>query len=155
LTLRAHESPDYYRTTIALLKADLERERASHSRTHDAAEVEIYALHAQLARREAELEACTIHSSAEHRNLLAQSGELKHTKVSAPQVLSAMENEAIGARTPQISASYHTREEALRSLDLTTVKNKTFEADIQHIASCVSYSSHHMTWVNIDLRLGP
>lgn len=50
------------KTIIASLRRDLRNERAAHVTTKEQATAELLALRAQLARREAELEACVLHA---------------------------------------------------------------------------------------------
>ncbi|GJE90399.1 hypothetical protein PsYK624_065300 [Phanerochaete sordida] len=106
---------------LASLRSDLEKERVSHASTHRHAEVEILSLRAQLARREAELEACTLHQ--DHGALLASavhSGAeqiLTHTGEDAPPSAPALSPEA-----------------AVEILELRVAKNKELEGEIRNLS---------------------
>ncbi|KAI0825582.1 hypothetical protein BC629DRAFT_8380 [Irpex lacteus] len=123
-----------YPTIIALLRSELEKERASHAHTHDTAELEILTLRAQLARREAELEGCLVHSETEHRGFVLKAAEsgsepLKHKKAS-------LRSKTVTEVQPQQKpASSFTPEEASQLLGLRAEKNRRLEAEIKQIAS--------------------
>lgn len=129
-----------YPTIIALLRSELEKERASHAHTHDTAELEILTLRAQLARREAELEGCLVHSETEHRGFVLKAAEsgsepLKHKKAS-------LRSKTVTEVQPQQKpASSFTPEEASQLLGLRAEKNRRLEAEIKQIASRVCRSS--------------
>ncbi len=115
---------DFMPIIVASLRAALEKERASHARTHDQAELEILSLRAQLARRDAELAACVIHT--DHSSLVP--------------ALDPIPNVESTSKRDKIPASSLTPEEAVRVLGLSAVKNRELEIEIKQLASRVSNS---------------
>ncbi|TFK52119.1 hypothetical protein OE88DRAFT_1508222 [Heliocybe sulcata] len=100
-------------TYAASLLASLHAERTSHSLTQR----RISLLEAQLARRDAELEACLHH--ADHRERI-RADEKRHT----------------GGRGGEASM---TDEEVLEVLEAAAARNRALEVEVQHIAARVSY----------------
>ncbi|KAI0690205.1 hypothetical protein BC835DRAFT_1365502 [Cytidiella melzeri] len=127
----AQKPSDHYPTIIALLRSELKKERASHARTHSTAEIEILTLRAQLARREAELEACVAHSTAEHRVFAPEPESTTANHRGGSQRI----NVAHRTRPEQAHASRLTPEEASQLLGLTAARNRRLEAEVKQIAS--------------------
>jgi hypothetical protein len=123
----AQEMNEHPKFIIASLRSELEKERTSHTRTHEQAEKEIRSLRAQLARREAELEACVVHCdpSALPRSVahgeglpggrLQEHGEPNHVGIS-----------------PSL-----TPEEAVEILGLRVVRQKELELEVKLLSSKV------------------
>lgn len=109
---------------VASLRAELEKERVSHTQTHKQAEAEILSLRAQLAQREAELEACETHK--DHAALLASS-----LGAEAP-TSSPREVEADG-----VSATPLTSQAVMEILAIRAAKNRELETEIKNLTSKV------------------
>lgn len=112
-----------YTTIIALLRAELERERASHARTHDIAEVEILTLRAQLARREAELEAAV--SVGGHHDIR----HIHRESYSKQEVDSIPDSRVVPAQVPRL-------------LGLSAARHKILETEVMQLNARVSIVSH-------------
>ncbi|KAI0085853.1 hypothetical protein BDY19DRAFT_996513 [Irpex rosettiformis] len=125
---------DNYPTIIALLRSELEKERASHARTHDTAELEILTLRAQLARREADLEAYIGRSNVAQLEFISKVEEAgagpSHHGYKPSRLQPASKN-----RPQKIPASSFTPEEASKLLGLRSEKNRRLEAEIKEIAA--------------------
>jgi len=113
---------------VASLRLELDAEKRAHARLRERAEHDILSLHAQLARRDTELEACTLH--VEH-NLAASSSELRST-------LSGQRK----PRRPKLQSPTETftREEAIRVLELTAARNRALEVEVKELIETVSSS---------------
>ncbi|KAJ3537909.1 hypothetical protein NM688_g6599 [Phlebia brevispora] len=112
------DARDYGPFVVAALKAELEKERMSHARTHDSAELEIACLRSQLARRDAELQACVAHT--DHGALLPGTPGRHRGKPTSKR------------HTP---TSPLTPEETARILSSTNTKNRELELEIKSLAS--------------------
>ena len=124
---------EHYPTIIALLRSELEKERASHARTHDTAELEILTLRAQLARREAVLEECLVHSNIP-RSTSKAAGVDGGLSPSGHAPASSKPKVATKAQPQANLASRITPEEASQLLRSRAEKNRRLEAEIKEIA---------------------
>ena len=111
------------------LRAELERERMSHARTHEQAEHEILTLRAQLAHREAELEACVLHR--DHNALLEAAGPSKESRDPSPGREVFDSDKAHHFRPPL------TPEDAVEILGLRVTKNRELEGEIKQLSQKV------------------
>lgn len=101
----------------------------SHTRTHEQAELEILSLRAQLARREAELEACVAHT--DHATLLASAVRGEGTEKPSQPRRSSFDDGAercLPTLTP---------EDAVEILGLRVAKNRELETEIKLLSDKV------------------
>jgi hypothetical protein len=117
-----HGSNDEFRTyataVIASLRAERDLERKAHEQTRHHAKYRIIAIEAQLARRDAELEACITHAD----DFLQQGGNQKH--------LSRV-HEAGGNQRNDCGRL--STEEAIQVMEATSAKNKVLEQEVQNL----------------------
>ena len=102
-----------------VLRAELEQERVSHAKTHDSAEFEIACLRAQLARRDAELQACVAH--ADHGALL-----------------SGMHGHEAKPPDKRLAPDYFASEETARILSLAKTTSRELEVENKRLLTRVS-----------------
>lgn len=108
----------YAAAMITTLRRERDLERKAHEQTRQNAEFRIIELEAQLAHRDAELEACIIHTC--------------HS-LDQHQIYGERENIGVESRTnPRIS-----KEEANIIMDTTSTRNKLLEQEIQGLAKRV------------------
>lgn len=147
---------EHFPAIVAYLRSELEKERASHARTHDQAELEILTLRGQLARREAELEACVIHTFEEHKAYIPEAHKSTGVPGTSSQHPGPTEPTASGVHPqPQhatvvnerqrIPASSITPEGATRLLGLTVTRNRKLEAEVKELSTRVSMSHECLT----------
>ncbi|KAH8081301.1 hypothetical protein BXZ70DRAFT_1012396 [Cristinia sonorae] len=118
----------YAAVVIASLNAQLTKERTTNARVLDYAEAEILRLQAQVARRDAELEACVVHS---HDTALMD----VHIPVDAGGTkVEARDDRKPAAGKTRIEASSLTREEALSVMGLVNTRNKQLETDVHRLS---------------------
>ncbi|KZT21131.1 hypothetical protein NEOLEDRAFT_1139747 [Neolentinus lepideus HHB14362 ss-1] len=108
----------YASAMIAALRVERDLERKAHSQTRRDTEYRITALEAQLARRDAELEACIYHT--EHRAKI-QSTDKKYRS----------------NKTPSGGACSMTDEDIISVLEATAAKNRALELEVKQIAAQV------------------
>ncbi|EKM50281.1 uncharacterized protein PHACADRAFT_188557 [Phanerochaete carnosa HHB-10118-sp] len=108
---------------VATLRAELERERVSHERTHKHVEEEILSLRVRLTRCEAELEACAVHQ--DHAVLLASSAGADMAQISPSQKVEA-NVESGPALSPKA---------AFEVLELRAAGNKALEMEFMNLSA--------------------
>lgn len=120
----------YATAIINTLRIERDLERKAHEKTRQNDEFRIIELEAQLARREAELEACrcAVHggdSLDQRRHRVYSSRDRETIKVDSHP-------------TPRI-----TKDEAIKIMDITSTKNKLLELEVQGLAKRVRNSFTH------------
>ncbi|KIP02830.1 hypothetical protein PHLGIDRAFT_276238 [Phlebiopsis gigantea 11061_1 CR5-6] len=105
------------------LRAELEKERMSHARTHEQAEREILALRAQLAQRDAELEACVVHR--DHAALVNAAVPCNQDSLPHEVPTDDKSHRPISALTP---------EDAVEILGLRVAKNRELDSEIKQLS---------------------
>lgn len=105
---------------------ELDFERQSHSRTVEEANLRIEELEAKVAVREAELESC-----------ITSPGDREYQPAEPPNAhTDALEKRKLGKRLPEPKPL--SDEECLRFLEGNSVRNRSLEIEIRHIAERVS-----------------
>ena len=122
-------------TVVSSLRTELNKERTTNARVLEYAESEILRLQAQVARRDAELEACVIHA---HDPTLFDAPE-EVTPGSGDRLKPLPDdNGKSSEKLKRIDASQLSREEARRIMGLVEVRNEELEEDITRLSENVS-----------------
>jgi hypothetical protein len=117
----------YASAMIAALRLERDAERTSHNRTRQQADSRIANLEAQLAIREAELEACVVHTG------------ITIQKANAPQ---SFPPQTVRTR---YGAAFLAEEKIIRDLELDSARSKPFESDARSSKDHVRLSATRMT----------
>ncbi|THH27557.1 hypothetical protein EUX98_g6629 [Antrodiella citrinella] len=113
-------------TVISTLRADLTKERTTNARVLDYAEHEILRLQAQIARRDAELQACIMHS---HTRDLGEELEIQIVSDWTP----AGKEKSKGKGRARIEASSLSKEEVFSVMGIMGARNKQLEVEVRRL----------------------
>jgi hypothetical protein len=111
----------YATAVIASLRAERDLERSAHERTRQQAENRIIELEAQLARRDAELEACVTHTN----DFLSRG--TNHDRITNR----SQDGEA--GKQGRSDNRHLVREDAIQLMETTSAKNKVLELEIRSL----------------------
>jgi hypothetical protein len=119
------EHQRYAAAIIASLRAGCDIERKAHEYTRQQAGLRIIELEAQLARRDAELEACITNADNLLRHGLDQGRKSRCLDIGGP------------ANIGPITNNYLSEEDAIQVINATSAKNKALELEVQALFNTV------------------
>ncbi|PCH44022.1 hypothetical protein WOLCODRAFT_138753 [Wolfiporia cocos MD-104 SS10] len=124
---------------VRALRAELDAERRAHARTREVAEKEVAMLSAQLARREAELEACVVdvhmHGTDDGRNAhYVQRAEIGKTRTKWSKQCEELRREPSSAPARVKNEQEALGDEAALVLEGALVRNRVLEQEVEGLA---------------------
>lgn len=133
-------------STVTSLKSDLTKERTTNARVLEYAEAEILRLQAQVARRDAELEACVVHS----HEPFSPDGRKPVGFDVGRRAEDGHPAQKIGSERKKIDVTSVSHEQTRQIMWLVNSRNELLEADVQRLSDCVSTSSGLISALETD-----